>query len=192
VKAVAPDAVGLCDMPGQGIVEGLGSDGLVKGRVEHRHLGDARCGFHGRLNAHQVGRVVKGRQWNEAADGADDPVVDDHRLPKHRAAVHHPVADAVKGVGALKIAGVSQERRDSGEAFRVATGSFSLTSPAAPVDRWTPRLVSSPMRSSTPAACCVPAAMSKRRYLMEELPELITRTFIDTPFVSSHHAAGAP
>ena len=77
----------------QPVQKGLPGHGLVKGGVEHGHLGNRRGLFPGHPDPGQVGRIVERRQGGQLLDGPDHLLIDQDRFMKPFPAMHHPVAN---------------------------------------------------------------------------------------------------
>ena len=74
----------------------VGRQGLVKRRVEDRHLRDTGEPGSGNFYAEEIGRVVERGQRYQAADSGNYLIVDQGRLPEEFSAVNHAMADAEK------------------------------------------------------------------------------------------------
>ncbi len=75
-------------------MEGVGRQGLVKRRIEDRHLRDAHKPDSGGLDTEEIGRVVKWGQRDESFDGINHLVVDHGRLPEELSPMDHTMTDA--------------------------------------------------------------------------------------------------
>ena len=140
VKAVPPDPVLLQPLVGNRIRVSLRSEGLVEGRVEHRHLRQVGEEPASHPHALEVGRVVERGQRHEFGDLRDQLVVDEDRVGEPRSAVHDSVAhgndvEIVEG-RALRLEGVDRRlqrvlvgrdrQRSTGLAVRAAVHLVAL------------------------------------------------------------------
>ena len=74
-------------------MKGMGWQGLMKGRVENRHLRDTCEPASGDFYAEEIGRVVERGQRDESPDRSNHLIVDDGRLPEEFPSVDHTMAD---------------------------------------------------------------------------------------------------
>ena len=96
VKPVPADVMFGIPIVRHGVMKGVGRQGLVKRRVEDRHLRDTREPGPGGFYAEKIGRVVERGQRYESADRRNHLIVDQGRLPEEFPAVDHTMADAEK------------------------------------------------------------------------------------------------
>ena len=68
MKPISADVMFGIPIVGRCVMKGVGRQGLVKGRVEDRHLGDIGNWRSGGLDAEEIGRVVKRGQRDESPD----------------------------------------------------------------------------------------------------------------------------
>jgi hypothetical protein len=93
VKAIAPDAMPLVQLVGQGVQKRLGLQRLMERGVEHRHVGQLGKAPPRRLDAQQVGGVVQRCQLRGVADRRHAGLVQDDAVPKGFAPVHDAMTD---------------------------------------------------------------------------------------------------
>ncbi len=125
MKAVTPQFVLLVELVRYRVQEGAAWQGLVKRRIEHRHLQHARKRAPRRRDAQQVGGIVQRRQRGAVADRLHGRVVDHHALGEGLAAVYYPVTDGGDPGVIAKLCEHLLER------FRVAAAAQTFSQPVA-------------------------------------------------------------
>ena len=94
VEAVAPHAVGLVQIAGEGVVERAGRHRLVEGGVEDRHLRHPRARREGDLDPLEVAGVVQRGEGDHRPDRIEGSGIHPYRFPETLSAVDDPVPDA--------------------------------------------------------------------------------------------------
>jgi len=161
---------------------------LMKRRVEHRDLWHGGKQFQAQLDAEEVRRIVQWREGNQVADCRYDVRIDARRRAEALAAVDHAMADGVGLHDVVSEARLAHDRQDGGKrSAMVGSGDR-----ARERQRWRSVVPGSPMRSTPPSMIALSSAVSNSRYLREELPELITSTFMAGDNLKNGRSAAVP
>jgi hypothetical protein len=165
MEAVPPDVMERVKAVGQRIDKSMGRHGLVEGRIENRYLRHARENFAASIPRRSQGQG--GARYD--SEWSHHPLIDQ---PAHGKLPHGPPGHPESS--ADLITGFSGHGKMCSSWF-IRPLVFKRTGAHGRGGCW---LSLSPIRSSNPDETTEKSELSNTSYLTEELPELMTTTFM--------------